>query len=56
VRALAGILIAGLVGLALAGVATVTIMETNAPDKAVEQSIQTKNFEEPRKVVQYGQR
>lgn len=55
-RALAGILVAGLVGIALAGVATFTIVRANAPDKAVEQSIESRNFEPPREVVQYGQR
>ena len=56
VRVLAGIVLSALVGLALSVAATVAIVQTNGPDKSVESSFETKQFKEPRKVVQYGQR
>jgi hypothetical protein len=56
VRVLAGIVISALVGLALSVGATVVIVQTNAPDKSVESSFESGNFEEGRKVVEYGQR
>jgi hypothetical protein len=56
VRVLAGIVIAVVVGVALSVGATVAIVQTNGPDKAVESSFESGNFEEGREVVQYGQR
>ena len=55
-RVLAGIVISALVGLALSVGATVAIVQTNAPDKSVESNFETGKFNEPRQVVQYGQR
>jgi hypothetical protein len=56
VRAIAGIVIAAVVGVALGVGATVAIVQANAPDKSVEATFKNKNFEERRKVVEYGQR
>jgi hypothetical protein len=56
VRTIAAILISALVGVTLGVSATVAIVQTNAPDKSVEQSFETNDFDEPRQVVQYGQR
>jgi hypothetical protein len=56
VRVLAGILIAAVLGLGLSVAATVLIVQTNAPDKSVESSFESGDFEEGRQVVQYGQR
>lgn len=55
-RVLAGIVISALVGVALSVAATVAIVQTNGPDRNVESSFETGNFNEPRQVVQYGQR
>ena len=55
-RVLAGIVLSALVGLALSVAATVTIVQTNAPDKSYESSFESDQFKEPRQVVQYGQR
>jgi hypothetical protein len=56
VRTIAGILISALVGVALGVAATVAIVQTNSPDKSVEQSFDNQDFDEPRQVIQYGQR
>jgi hypothetical protein len=56
VRVLAGIVISALVGIALSVGATVVIVQTNAPDKAVEGSFESGNFQEGREILQYGQR
>lgn len=55
-RTIAGIVVSSLVGIALAVVATFAIVQANGPDKAAEQSIQNKDFQQSREVVQYGQR
>ena len=57
-RTVAGILISGVLGVALAMVATTAIASRNAPDRAVEtriESIKTGELK-PADVVQYGQR
>jgi hypothetical protein len=55
VRIIAGILLSALLGVALAVGATAAIVQTNAPDKAVEATFNSKNVKQ-RDVVPYGQR
>lgn len=54
-RAIAGILLSAVLGIGLAVGATVAIVQTNAPDKTVEATFNSKNVKE-RDVVPYGQR
>lgn len=54
-RAIAGVLLSALFGVGLGVGATVAIVSTNAPDKTVEATFNSKNVKE-RDVVPYGQR
>ncbi len=55
-RTVAGIVVSALVGVALAAVATFAIVQANAPDRAVEATIEKRDFRQAPDVVQYGQR
>ncbi len=54
-RAIAGVLLSALLGIGLGVGATFAIVSTNAPDKTVEATFNSKNAKE-RYVVPYGQR
>jgi hypothetical protein len=58
VGTIAGIVISCLLGVALGTVATVAIVQTNSPDKAVEQTIENDDSQQIRTedIIEYGQR